>query len=140
MRLLIGFLGIFLILSCTQKKSKFVLDEKSEMAQLMLDMHTTLDTLQVKIKNNEDLGDFPENYEHIIDAPMTDESMRDENWETYATALLESQKALYKAQPEEQEEAYKKVISSCLACHTTVGCSGPIPKIEKLHWKPIQLN
>ena len=136
MRILLSLSFIFLITSCHEKKSKYVLDEKSEMAQLMLDMHASLDEVQLKIKNGENLGDYPEEFDKVIDAQMTDESMRSESWESFANALIESEKALYNAAPEEQEKAYKNVVNSCLACHTSVGCSGPIPKIKKLSWKP----
>lgn len=132
--LVLGFTLFFS--ACQEKKSKYFLDEKSEMAQLMLDMHTQLDEAQIKIKNGETLGSYPEEFDKIIDAEMTDESMRTESWENFANALIESEKALYNAAPEEQEQAYKNVVNSCLACHTSVGCSGPIPKIKKLSWKP----
>lgn len=136
MRILLSLSFIFLITSCHEKKSKYVLDEKSEMAQLMLDMHASLDEVQLKIKNGENLGDYPKEFDKVIDAEMTDESMRSESWESFAITLIESEKALYNAAPEEQEQAYKNVVNSCLACHTSVGCSGPIPKIKKLSWKP----
>lgn len=136
MRILLSLSFIFLITSCHEKKSKYVLDEKSEMAQLMLDMHASLDEVQLKIKNGENLGDYPKEFDKVIDAEMTDESMRSESWESFAITLIESEKALYNAVPEEQEQAYKNVVNSCLACHTSVGCSGPIPKIKKLSWKP----
>ncbi|MDG4945446.1 hypothetical protein NMK71_03385 [Weeksellaceae bacterium KMM 9713] len=136
MRILLSLSFILLISSCQEKKSKYVLDEKSEMAQLMLYMHASLDEVQLKIKNGENLGDYPEEFDKVIDAEMTDESMRSGSWESFANALIESEKALYNAAPEEQEQAYKNVVNSCLACHTSVGCSGPIPKIKKLSWKP----
>ena len=131
--LVLGFTLFFT--ACQEKKSKYVLEEKSEMAQLMLDMHANLDEVQMKIKNGEALGSYPEEFDKVIDAEMTDESMRSESWENFANALIESEKALYKAAPEAQEQAYKNVVNSCLACHTSVGCSGPIPKIKKLSWK-----
>ncbi|MDG4950526.1 hypothetical protein NLM59_06295 [Weeksellaceae bacterium KMM 9724] len=136
MRILLSLSFILLISSCQEKKSKYVLDEKSEMAQLMLDMHASLDEVQLKIKNGENIGDYPEEFDKVIDAEMTDESMRSDSWESFANALIESERALYNAAPEEQEQAYKNVVNSCLACHTNVGCSGPIPKIKKLSWKP----
>ena len=127
------FLVLFLV-SC-EKKNKFAIEEKSEMAQLMLAMHSEMVAVQVKIKAGEDLGKYPEKFDNVVSAPMTDESMREESWESYAQTLIAAEKSLYQAKPEEQQQAYKDVVSSCLACHTSVGCAGPIPKIKKLHWK-----
>lgn len=111
------------------------MDEKSEMAQMMLDMHTDLKEIQTQIKSGEDLGDYPEHYNGFATLKMTDESMREEGFEAYAKQLIESEKALYSADIQNQEQAYKKVVNNCLACHTTIGCRGPIPKIKKLRWK-----
>lgn len=136
MKIFTAFLCILFFLSCQDKKSKYVLDEKSEMAKLMLDMHSDLENIQDKIKQNQNIGKFPENYNKIISAPMTQEGMRTESWESLAIAMIEAKKSLYEAQPEFQEQAYKDAVNSCIACHQAVGCRGPIPKIKKLAWKP----
>lgn len=135
MRILIGLLLVLFFISCEDKNSKYVLDEKSEMAQLMLDMHAEMDAVQIKIRNGEDLGSYPEKFDNVVSAAMSNESMREEGWESYAEALIIAEKSLYEASPEAQPQAYKDVVSTCLACHSAVGCSGPIPKIKKLHWK-----
>jgi cytochrome c553 len=136
MKIFIALTFILLIISCdNNNSSKYVLEEKSQMAQLMLDMHSEMEEIQVKIKKGEDLGQYPSKYDEIVTAEMTDESMRDESWGAYANAVIEAKKNLYEAAPEEKEQAYQDVVNSCIACHTSVGCSGPIPKINKLHWK-----
>lgn len=122
------------VVSC-EKQSKYAIDQKSEMAQRMLDMHEDLKLLQSKIKSGEDIGVFPEKYNDFAVLEMTDESMREKGFEAYALALLESEKELYNAAPENRKQAYQQVVNNCLACHETIGCRGPIPKIKKLAWK-----
>ena len=138
MRFFLTFFSIcFFLFSCSEDKShrKYVLKEKSEMAQMMLDMHSNLAEIQKKIKSGEDLGNFPAEYANLPVVDMTDESMRAEGFEAYALHLIASEKELFEAEtPQAQETAYKNVVNSCINCHTNVGCKGPIPKIEKLRW------
>lgn len=136
MKFYIGVLSLLILLGCQDRKSKYVLDEKSEMAQLMLDMHADLENIQEKIKKGEDLGEFPNDFENIVSAPMTQEAMRTESWESLARTMIEAEKSLYNANPENQEQAYKDAVNTCIACHQAVGCRGPLPKIQKLRWKP----
>lgn len=130
--LILAFIFLF---SC-QKKSKYQLDPKSEMAQRMLDMHDDLKQIQEKIKEGKDLGNYPQKYQDFASLEMTQENMRKDGFEAYAMALLESEKLLYATDsPEEQKKAYQQVVNNCLACHQAVACTGPIPKIKKLAWK-----
>lgn len=136
MRFFIVAFCLFLFASCQEKRSKYILDEKSEMAQLMLDMHADFEMIQEKIKKGEDLGEFPNDYEKIVSAPMTQEAMRTESWEVFAKSMIEAEKSLYNAESENQIQAYQDAVNTCIACHQAVGCRGPLPKIRKLHWKP----
>lgn len=121
------------ILSCSEKKNKYAVDEKSEMAQLMVDMHANLLEVQEKIKANEKLE--PKIHDEILTATFTAEHFDAEGFEGYAKSLIEAEKALYDENQTDKKTAYQNVVNSCVACHSTIACRGPLPKIKKLRWK-----
>ncbi|GAA0874157.1 hypothetical protein GCM10009118_05650 [Wandonia haliotis] len=113
-----------------REKKKFEMHESSEMASLMRQMHHINMQLKERISAGEDLGEFPESFERILEAAMTEGHVKDEFFITHAESFLESQRAIY-ANPEQAEDLYNKAVASCIECHQ-VKCTGPIPKIQQL--------
>lgn len=134
---------VFLLPSCTERESpvtkdvavkkKFDLYERSEMATVMLYMYEFNRQLKAKIENDETLLAFPDGFERIFKATLTDGHTRDDFFKVHATSFLAHQKAIHD-NPENSKQAFNLMVSSCIACHE-VKCHGPIPKIEKLYIK-----
>lgn len=113
-----------------QKESKFQMYEMSEMALLMEQMYAYNLQLRTKILEKDSLGSFPENFEKIHTALMTDPSDNDLFFQDQAAIFLNAQKAIYE-NPTEAKENFDKMVESCLTCHAKK-CGGPIPRIKKL--------
>lgn len=113
-----------------KKKKEFDMYKSSEMASLMRQMHHINTQLKERIQSGEELGEFPESFERILEASMTDNQAMDEFFTSHAQTFLESQRRIY-ANPDNAKEMYNAAVESCLECHR-VKCAGPIPKIEKL--------
>jgi len=113
-----------------KKKKEFDMYKSSEMASLMRQMHHINTQLKERIQSGEELGEFPESFERILEASMTDNQVMDEFFKSHAQTFLESQRRIY-ANPENAKEMYNAAVESCLECHR-VKCAGPIPKIEQL--------
>lgn len=113
-----------------KKKKEFEMYKSSEMASLMRQMHHINTQLKERIQSGEELGEFPESFERILEASMTDNQVMDEFFTSHAQTFLESQRRIY-ANPENAKETFNSAVESCLECHR-VKCAGPIPKIEKL--------
>lgn len=113
-----------------KKKKEFEMYKSSEMASLMRQMHHINTQLKERIQSGEELGEFPESFERILEASMTDNQVMDEFFTSHAQTFLESQRRIY-ANPDNAKETFNSAVESCLECHR-VKCAGPIPKIEKL--------
>lgn len=132
----------FALLSCQNKseqvtvsedseKKSFEMYEFSEMAILMEQMYVDNERLKNKIKEGEDLGEFPEHFMKIHGAVMTDPSENDVFFKEQAELFLKAQKQIYE-DPERAENHYNDMVNQCINCHQ-VKCGGPIPRIKKLY-------
>ena len=127
------FLGFIMVLaSCSEEKKEKVFEhhEVSEMASLMKQMAHINEQLKERIKNVEELGEFPANFEKILTASMTKNQEMDEFFKRHAELFLETQRAVYE-HPERAQEYYNLSIDACIKCHEEK-CPGPITRIEKL--------
>jgi len=115
------------------KESKFEMYEMTELALLMEQMYAYNQQLRTRIVENDSLGEFPEKFENIHTAVMTDPSENDVFYQDQAALYLEAQKAIY-ADPENAQEKFNAMVESCLACHAKK-CGGPVPRIKKLFIK-----
>lgn len=116
-----------------KKDSKFQMYEMTELALLMEQMYAYNQQLRSRIIDNDSLGAFPEKFESIHTAVMTDPSENDSFYQEQAAFYLEAQKAIY-TNPKEAKQKFNAMVESCLACHTKK-CGGPIPRIKKLFIK-----
>ena len=140
MKLITGVFLLLILWSCSQSpaeevkvKKEFEMYKTSEMASLMRQMHHINLQLKDKINAGEDLGDFPESFEQILVASMTDNKAMDDFFNSHATSFLESQRKIYD-NPSQAKNLFNEAVELCIACHQ-VKCAGPIPKIEKLYIK-----
>jgi len=127
----------FLLFSCgtdvdtpVKEKKEFDMYTTSEMASLMRQMHHINTQLKEKILTGEELGEFPESFERILEASMTDNQVMDDFFSSHAVSFLDAQRSIYQ-NPEQAKDLFNGMVESCLECHR-VKCAGPIPKIEKL--------
>ncbi|HUH34262.1 MAG TPA: hypothetical protein VL022_00365 [Moheibacter sp.] len=131
------FLAIFL--GCTEKEinpvntSQFeAVYELSEMALLMEDMYETLKE-ERELDNNANMA-YPVRFNAIHTAEMTEDFERNEEFSTWAKVFLSMTEKYYSAK---NTENYNAMINACIACHqSSVGCFGPIGRIEKLLIQP----
>ena len=116
-----------------EKKRQFEMYELSEMSALMRQMYQLNEQLKVRILAGEDLGTYPESFERILEAAMTDNKQIDDFFKEHAALFLASQKSIFD-QPEQAKELFNTAVDACVQCHR-VKCAGPIPKIERLYIK-----
>lgn len=139
MRLLFICLLCVLSFSCKKEEKKEQLKEKkelvmvkpSEMANLMNEMYAFNESIKQQVIEGKLNNNYPEKFNNIHSAVMTDPNDRDETFEAFSKLFLESEQALFEAPKEELVMRYNNAINACIACHTKK-CSGPIPRIKKL--------
>ena len=125
----------FFLYSCAEQEEEkeekvFEMHEVSEMASLMKQMVHINEQLKERIKNGEDLGEFPKNFEKILSASMTKNQEMDAFFKEHAALFLEAQHNIYD-NPENAKEFYNLSIDACIKCHEEK-CPGPISRIQKL--------
>ena len=109
----------------------FEMYEMSEMAALMEQMYVDNERLKDRILKGDTIGKFPQHFTRIHEAVLTDETDKDEFFNTQAKKFIEAQELIYK-DPENAKEHFNNGIDACIRCHE-VKCGGPIPKIKKLY-------
>ena len=109
----------------------FEMYEMSEMAALMEQMYVDNERLKDRILKGDTIGKFPQHFTRIHEAVLTDETDKDEFFNTQAKKFIEAQELIYK-DPESAKEHFNNGIDACIRCHE-VKCGGPIPKIKKLY-------
>ncbi len=138
-------LTLFLILStvlvsCTfstkekvqdTKKEALIMYKSSEMALLMRDMFQTNLKLKKAIIQQDSIGIFPQRFEKIHQATLTDPSDRTASFNSFSKAYILNHQEIYKLPSQERKEQFNTMVNTCIACHETT-CVGLIPKIKKL--------
>jgi len=142
--IIISFLSFFLFACQDNKKEKishvetdastkvsgFEMYQFSELALLMEQMHAYNKHLRSRILDNESLGSYPDEFDKIFTATMTDPSDNDSFFHQQAKLFVDAQKAIYD-NPDDAKQKFNLMVQSCLNCHAQK-CGGPIPKIKKL--------
>jgi hypothetical protein len=116
-----------------KEKKKFEMYEQSEMTALMLHMYQVNEQLRKRILEGENIGDFSESFERILQAEQTGGKELDDFFKQHAETFLSLQRSIYD-NPGSAAEQFNVAIDACIACHQ-VKCTGPIQKIEKLYIK-----
>jgi cytochrome c553 len=120
-----------------KEKKQFEMYEQSEMAGLMLQMHSFSQQLKEKIQAGEELPAYPEHFERLFEAELTPGKTRDDFFIEHAEIFLEAQKSLHSDNESDKKAAFNTMVNKCIACHRQK-CTGPIPKIEKLYVTDIE--
>ncbi|WP_396169626.1 hypothetical protein [Flavobacterium sp.] len=141
---------ILLFVSCQSKENKaadkeacpadsktnddgFKMYQMSEMAVLMEQMYVDNQRLKDRIIKGDTIGKFPQHFERIHQAIMTDGKDRDAFFEDQAQKFIIAQEQIYK-DPKNAKAHFNKGVDACIQCHQQK-CGGPIPKIKKLYIK-----
>ena len=104
----------------------------SEMANHMNFMYDYNEELKSRIQKGDTLGSFPDEFEVLYSAELTDPSDRDEFFELFSNHFIEKQKEIFEEDNELPViDRYNSAINLCISCHNTT-CIGPIPRIKKL--------
>ena len=118
-----------------EEKEPLIMVEQSEMSLLMNEMFAFNESIKQQIKDGKLNNDFPEHFNKIHTAVLTDSTVRDEAFKKDAQLFLDAQKALFEVETtEELKLHYNNAVNACISCHE-VTCVGPIPRIKKLYVK-----
>jgi hypothetical protein len=133
MRTLLVFILGILLLACNESNKqteKVVIDPNntSEMALLMREMFTQLDSVKLKLELRHDLSNSQLNFALIHEQKATDESFRKEGLEGMSWAYSN---AVYQFNDSPTLINYRTVINSCVSCHQSL-CPGPLERIDNL--------
>lgn len=142
MRLILFCIAVLLLISCNSKVEEPVVSVvkpadmevyvPSEMANHMNFMYEYNEELKNRILKGDTLGSYPEEFEILYSAKLTDPADRDEFFELFSNHFIETQKNIYDTESEiPLEDRYNSSINLCISCHNTT-CIGPIPRIKKL--------
>ncbi len=112
------------------QSTNFQMYEMSEMASLMEQMYAYNTQLKERILTGAPLGEYPQAFDKLHIAVLTDASDRDAFFNDQAFKFIEAQKAVYN-QTENAKENFNKMVNQCLECHAKK-CGGPVPRIKKL--------
>ncbi|MCB0463580.1 MAG: hypothetical protein R2816_09390 [Flavobacteriaceae bacterium] len=114
-----------------KEKQALIMAERSEMALLMNEMYAFNESIKQQILDGTLSTSYPEKFDNIHSAVLTNPSARDLNFESFSKLFLEAQKELFESPKEELITRYNNAINACISCHN-VKCVGPIPRIKKL--------
>ena len=121
--------------SSTGKKSTWSpkMDEPSELAQIMRDLHEEGLQRKASLENGELFSGSVDNLLKMIAATPTEPHMKGPAFEPHALAFNASYAAIQSASTVNQQiDAHNNLVKSCVACHTNF-CQGPISRIELLY-------
>jgi hypothetical protein len=150
MKRIVVLFAILLLVSCQSKENKtadkavctadsktnddgFKMYQMSEMGALMEQMYLDNQRLKDRIIKGDTIGKFPQHFERIHQAVMTDGKDRDAFFEDQAQKFIIAQEQIYK-DPKNAKAHFNKGVDACIQCHQQK-CGGPIPKIKKLYIK-----
>lgn len=113
------------------EKEPLIMVERSEMALLMNEMYAFNESIKKQIINGEISNSYPEHFNKIYSAVLTDPSVRDAEFETNSKHFIQTQKAVFEDSNNDLKLSYNNAVNACISCHN-VTCVGPIPRIKKL--------
>lgn len=113
----------------SSRESKMIYEEQdSELALLMREIHIQAKTIRPLIVQNEDLPEYDNSIDFIVEARPTKENVQGPKFEAMAKYYLQKTDSLY-THPD--KGAYNDMVESCVVCHQTF-CPGPVKTIKKL--------
>jgi hypothetical protein len=136
-------LGLITLVSCggpeqeTAPKQTWTpeLDQPSELAQIMRDMHAEATNRKHSLEQGQLDPTLSETLFSMITAHPTKPHMKGEGFEPYAKSFIGIYNQIHGAEEiGVQIQAHNNMVDACIACHTQF-CDGPISRIEKLYVK-----
>ena len=136
-------LGLITLVSCggpeqeTAPKETWTpeLDQPSELAQIMRDMHKEATNRKHSLEQGQLDPTLSETLFSMITAHPTKPHMKGEGFEPYAKSFIGIYNQIHGAEEVGvQIQAHNNMVDACIACHTQF-CDGPISRIEKLYVK-----
>ncbi len=104
----------------------------SELALLMRNMASFMDTAKKHIERNEDRPPFPEHFRKMKTATPTEGMVDHAVFDPFADHFLSTLDAFYKAKRKNRAQAYNALVQACANCHMQV-CPGPLVRIKKMY-------
>ena len=109
------------------------LDQPSELAQIMRDMHEEATNRKASLEQGQLDPTLSETLFSMITAQPTKPHMKGEGFEPYAKSFIGIYNQIHGAEEVGvQIQAHNNMVDACIACHTQF-CDGPISRIEKLY-------
>ena len=109
------------------------LDQPSELAQIMRDMHEEATNRKNSLEKGQLDPTISETLFSMITAQPTKPHMKGEGFEPYAKSFIGIYNQIHGAEEVGvQIQAHNNMVDACIACHTQF-CDGPISRIEKLY-------
>lgn len=138
---LLPLLGLAILFSlCTEKQDEMTKTSvvkpvnpngDSEMAILMRAMYDSAASVRTLVQDGRLPGELPEIFFTLHKAKPTDSTVKNENFDDFATSYLESLKQLHTSDVNNVKENYNFLLNKCVDCHSQY-CPGPIKAINKL--------
>jgi hypothetical protein len=132
-------LGLITLVSCggpeqeTAPKQTWTpeLDQPSELAQIMRDMHAEATNRKHSLEQGQLDPTLSETLFSMITANPTKPHMKGEGFEPYAKSFIGIYNQIHGAEEiGVQIQAHNNMVDACIACHTQF-CDGPISRMEK---------
>jgi len=136
-------LGLITLVSCGGHEQESApkktwtpeLDQPSELAQIMRDMHAEATNRKHSLEQGQLDPTLSETLFSMITAHPTKPHMKGEGFEPYAKSFIGIYNQIHGAEEiGVQIQAHNNMVDACIACHTQF-CDGPISRIEKLYVK-----
>ena len=140
---LLFILGLITLVSCGGSEQEPApkktwtpeLDQPSELAQIMRDMHEEATNRKNSLEQGQLDLTLSESLFSMITAHPTKPHMKGEGFEPYAKSFIGIYNQIHGAEEiGVQIQAHNNMVDACIACHTQF-CDGPISRIEKLYVK-----
>jgi len=134
-------LGLITLVSCGGPEQESApkqtwtpeLDQPSELAQIMRDMHEEATNRKNSLEQGQLDPTLSETLFSMITAHPTKPHMKGEGFEPYAKSFIGIYNQIHSAEEiDVQIQAHNNMVDACIACHTQF-CDGPISRIEKLY-------
>ena len=134
-------LGLITLVSCGGPEQESApkqtwtpeLDQPSELAQIMRDMHEEATNRKNSLEQGQLDPTLSETLFSMTTAHPTNPHMKGEGFEPYAKSFIGIYNQIHSAEEiDVQIQAHNNMVDACIACHTQF-CDGPISRIEKLY-------
>lgn len=130
------FLALILLGTACQEPTpkkvvkKVVIDPNntSEMALLMRDMFTELESIKAQLEAGESISSKQLEFALIHEQEATDESFRKKGLEGMSIAYSQAVEA-FNSSPD--KKSFQTIVNNCISCHQSL-CPGPLERIDNL--------